>query len=375
MTHHASTIPKSPSAPAAPADPLAITFVLPGRNRSGGVRATVEMANRLIEHGHKVRLACQSPSLLSAAGAKEALTRFNLRFRGMVHTDWTRDFKGETVSFKNLARVEFESGEIVIAVGTGTVREVLSLDGDVVKTRYCHGFTPQREEDRQTVWGTFLPTIAVSEKLVPALEGLCAGSVAGVVPNGIDLNQYFVEDRPRDGIGAVYSHHFKKAPEDMAAIFAMAGQRWPHVPRYVFGCDPRPASWPRTIYWRYPSIGKSRELFNRCKVWIVSSRSEGFCLPILEAMACGCAVASTDHDTARGLIEDGRNGLLAPVGDREGILQKAELLLNDETLRRQIVDEGFKTARSFSWDSAVKKMEECLRSIAAGQPDTSARKI
>ncbi len=374
MTQDTSTISDSSPAPTASADPLTITFVLPGRDRSGGARATVEMGNRLIDAGHRVRLACHTPSLFHPLRAKRALARLTLRWQGMVHIDWTGDFKGPVVTFVDLGQVDFEPGEIVIAVGTGTSPQVAALDRQVVKARYCHGFSPP-DEDRPAVWGVHMPTIAVSEKLVPALEGLCSNSVVGVVPNGIDQNQYFVEGFPRDGIGAVYSRNLKKAPEDLIAIMNMAGERLPDVPRYVFGADPKPGPWPQNIYCRYPSIDKARELFNRCKVWIIPSQSEGFCLPILEAMACGCAVVSTDHDTARGLIDDGRNGLLAPVADREEILRKASLLLNDETLRRQIVKEGFETIKDFKWNPAVRKMVECLRSVAAGPSDMPAHEL
>src|SRR5438552_1934194 len=48
-----------------------------------------------------------------------------------------------------------------------------------------------------------------------------------------------------------------------------------------------------TDFVQRPAQDRIRELYAQCDVWLCGSRSEGFGLPVLEAMACRCPVVST----------------------------------------------------------------------------------
>src|SRR5206468_2721766 len=101
------------------------------------------------------------------------------------------------------------------------------------------------------------------------------------------------------------------------------------------------------------------------KIWLVITEHEGFCLPILEAMACGCAVISSNHVNAPELIQDGLNGFIIPFGDINAYLKRIKLLLADESLRRRMVEEGFKTVNRFNSKEASDKMEAPLLRLNA----------
>ena len=87
-------------------------------------------------------------------------------------------------------------------------------------------------------------------------------------------------------------------------------------------------------------------------VCVLSSRSEGFSNAILEYMAAGRPVVSTDVGGAREAILDGESGYLVPVGDDQALADRVtSLLLNPEAARsmgecgRRLVSEKFSSTK------------------------------
>ena len=344
--------------------PTKVTFVLPCDGPSGGVRVTVEMAQRLMDRGHPVRVIYRSPPFSEALVecARNALRWF----QGSKDFNWVHRFRGPKRSFRDLSEVQFSKGEIVIAVGEHVALDVYELRAEVVKVRYCHAIFDHVPELTRRAWSVSMPTLAVSASLVPQLEEFAGKKVLAVVPNGINRSEYYLENGTRDGLGLIFRRYPTKAPEETLELIAQARSRFPEVPWHLFGTSRRPREFADLEYWQYPSVEKAREIYNRCKIWLITSRHEGFCLPVLEAMACGCAVISSNHTAAPDLIEDGVNGFIVPFGNSEAFLEKIALLLRDETKRQSIVQKGFETVSRFTWEQAVSRMEAVLEALAGG---------
>lgn len=346
--------------------PQQITFVVPGRSRSGGARVSVEMATGLLNAGHQVRIVMRAPAPLSLRGVKSALSQRWQKLRGVKNTDWLDTFAGPLESYhESLDEISFQEHEVVVAAGTLVIDDLLALRQPVVKVRYCHGLIGSRPDDMKRVFAGDTPTICVAPGLIPLLEELSDGHpVTAVVPNGIHKTEYYVDPQhPRDGLGTVFSDHPNKGPEVAIEVFRRTRERFPDVPHYAFGMDRHPAHFAENEYWEYPSIEAARAIYSRAKVWMVTSRYEGFGLPILEAMACGAAIVTTDHYGREGLVEHGVNGLVAPIGDTDLLSAHVAELLSDDQLRDRIVTASQETVERFSWPNAVKTMESVLESL------------
>lgn len=70
-----------------------------------------------------------------------------------------------------------------------------------------------------------------------------------------------------------------------------------------------------------------------CDLYVMSSRYEGFPNSLVQAMACGARVVSTDCPTGPAeILEDGRWGRLVPVGDAEALAKALEEAIDDPVL-------------------------------------------
>ena len=78
------------------------------------------------------------------------------------------------------------------------------------------------------------------------------------------------------------------------------------------------------------------ELLARSDVFVLSSRSEGFPVSVLEAMAAGLPVVATDVGGVAEAVEDGATGFLVPAADSEALARALERLLVDGELRRRL---------------------------------------
>ena len=85
----------------------------------------------------------------------------------------------------------------------------------------------------------------------------------------------------------------------------------------------------------------------RSAAFVLSSVSEGFSIAILEALACGVPVVSTSCPGPAWLLEGGRSGMLAPIGDDRGLAAALHTVLTDRSERRRIVEAGSARVQAF----------------------------
>lgn len=78
-------------------------------------------------------------------------------------------------------------------------------------------------------------------------------------------------------------------------------------------------------------------LLGQADVFLLTSRQESFGLVLLESMAAGCPVVSTRTDGANAILTDRFNGLLANVGDVQGLVDAVNFVLNSNLLRQKMV--------------------------------------
>lgn len=89
------------------------------------------------------------------------------------------------------------------------------------------------------------------------------------------------------------------------------------------------------------------------------SRTEGFGLVLVEAMACGLPVISFDCENGpRSIIADGENGFLIPPFDVEKYAESLLRLIDDENLRQEMGSKGKQMAMRYDIESVGKQWQQ-----------------
>jgi glycosyltransferase involved in cell wall biosynthesis len=94
-------------------------------------------------------------------------------------------------------------------------------------------------------------------------------------------------------------------------------------------------------------------LYTHAAVFIYPSLYEGFGIPPLEAMHCGCPVLSSNTSSLPEVVGDA--GLYFDPSDKDELMHKLELVLSDVDMRAGLVKAGYQQVKKFSWDSCSKE--------------------
>ena len=106
-------------------------------------------------------------------------------------------------------------------------------------------------------------------------------------------------------------------------------------------------------------------------MFVQTSIHEGFCLPLLEAMAAGTPVVSTDAHGNRDFCRHEENCLIVDA-DPEAVSRRSAGFSVTTALRARLVTAGFETAAGYAWERRIDQLERFFLEVAATAPQRSA---
>jgi glycosyltransferase involved in cell wall biosynthesis len=104
--------------------------------------------------------------------------------------------------------------------------------------------------------------------------------------------------------------------------------------------------------------GELRALYENAACFVFPSLYEGFGLPPLEAMHCGCPVIVSERASLPEVC--GNAAVYCNPDDPADIAAKLRLVLTTASLRAELRDAGLARAREFSWARAANDLAELL---------------
>lgn len=357
---------------------MRITFVQAASAQNGGQRIVAFYARALLDAGHDVHVITRQPQKLSLP------RRLLNRARGQSRPDPNRTTFLDPIGDRHIQLpwkfpiedADVPDADIIIATLWRTAFEVNALSAAKGRKVY---FIQHHEVHKNLPWdlaaGSYylpLKKIAVAGWLVDTMAERYGDHDVIKVENGIDINHFTAPPRARNQrprVGLMYSRTpFKGTNVSLEAI-ARARASLPELDVLAFGHDRPGRDLPLpdgATFHRLPSQDALPGLYASCDAWMFGSHSEGFGLPLLEAMACRTPVVATRAGAAPDLIEDGKTGYLVPVGDSETMAARlVELVQKSPDAWRQMSDAAHARAQTSGWESAAQHFDAALQKIAA----------
>jgi glycosyltransferase involved in cell wall biosynthesis len=107
-------------------------------------------------------------------------------------------------------------------------------------------------------------------------------------------------------------------------------------------------------------------LLELADVFVLSSRYEGAAGSVIEAMRAGLPIVSTDVSGLRGILADGENAVVVPVGDPRALAAGIARVLDDDELAARVGAGARRTFEErFTLDRAVQGLHELYLTLAA----------
>ncbi|MFZ2338126.1 MAG: glycosyltransferase family 4 protein [Bacteroidales bacterium] len=215
--------------------------------------------------------------------------------------------------------------------------------------------------------------VAVSGYLEHEFEK--AGYKTAVIPNSIDITEYTfrLRDHTRPQLLWVRSFHRQYNPNMAADVLAELLKSYPDAELCMVGPDKDGSMKEFREYIRQKGIEDHVKITGRLskEEWIRLSADYDFFInttnvdntpvSVIEAMALGMCVISTDPGGIPYLLNDGTDSFLVKSGDHKAMADKISQILSNHDLVASPSEAARHKAESFDWHQVRGKWTELLR--------------
>jgi glycosyltransferase involved in cell wall biosynthesis len=218
--------------------------------------------------------------------------------------------------------------------------------------------------------------VVPSEYLRERLNPYCAGSV--LLPNSLDLHQYCYRERSVALPRIIWLRAFHEIYNPALAPRVLAGlvREHPDVRMTMVGRDKGDGTY-------QAARAVARELgvedriefpggvtkatvpgwLDRFDIFLNTTNVDNTPVSVMEAMACGLCVVSTNVGGLPYLLADGEDALLAEPGDAVSLARAVSRVLAEKGLSGRLSRNARKKVEQFDWSITIPQWETLLRSL------------
>lgn len=355
-----------------------ITFVLPNVQISGGIKATLAMADALEDLGHDITVT------YPIVPARDGLSWMNLRKTAVQLVRACQNIRVPRwiERPRNITRIPWAANrflpyaDVLVLTWWHDVRRFADSPADCgVQVHFVRSLETWGGPKAQVLesYRKTMPRVVTSIVLEAQVEA-AGGKVDAKIPDG--LEQVFLglpmperEEHQIPRIGILYRlQDWKRMDDAFEAIKWIRTNREIHLT--VFGQRMRGRHkaifelLPHRNFCHMPVGEEICNLYRSLDIFLYSSdETEAFGLPPFEALACGAALVCTRVGAVPEILQHNMDALLTEPGRPEELAQGALTLIDDPAHRRQLAAHGQQTVQRLNWPASAKLFEDYLHTL------------
>jgi len=200
-----------------------------------------------------------------------------------------------------------------------------------------------------------------------------------VIYNGVDhsiFKPYDVKLLNKPYILYIGSERPRKNLDRLFEAFAKLKGEFPELKLVKVGTPGRSEKYRRDTMKKLGSLGITRDIifidhmpelelayyYSSATLLAYPSFYEGFGLPPLEAMACGCPVITSNTSSLPEVV--GEAGIMVNPYDTDSLVKAMRQVLTDAKLRDDMIRKGFEQSKRFSWEKTARETLEVYNKVA-----------
>jgi glycosyltransferase involved in cell wall biosynthesis len=203
-----------------------------------------------------------------------------------------------------------------------------------------------------------------------------------LLPNPLGLAKYSFRHRKQPAPKLVWLRSFHNIynPSLAVRVVALLAREFPEIRLVMIGPDKGDGSCESTkdfairlgvqdrVVWpgHVPKDEVPRWL-ERGNIFLNTAKVDNTPVSVLEAMACGLCVVSTNVGGIPYLLEDGHDALLVPSDDHMAMGKAVQRVVTEEGLAERLSGNARQKAEQFDWSNILPRWEKLLADVAFGR--------
>lgn len=355
---------------------MMINIVLPVLAKSGGADVVYKYTELLAEKGHDVIVYRPIWSFNYQRYSRKIVNRIHQLYCTLKNLTKIRHIEHKEDKFVPLISDRFiRNADVVIATSWPTSFSVNKLSGCKGKKVYFIQDFEIWDNEEYGLKSYELPLnkIVISTWINHQLKERLGIGPFPVIYNGMDTEKFTnpnkVYRQKGEAMHCLMLNHLlsKKGVDDGIKAFEIAKKEYPNMTLESFGlCDN--GNLPDYVkYTQDPTQDELVEIYCHSDIFIFPSKTEGWGLTPLEAMACQCAVVGTRTGFVLDLGQHGVNMMISEPGDVEDLARNIVHLAKDRGLLKRISEQGRELTKKLSWQISYNKFVDILSDFSRQQ--------
>lgn len=193
-----------------------------------------------------------------------------------------------------------------------------------------------------------------------------------IIPNPLWFETTQYADLKSKKVIMIARHSYEKGIDRMLPIWKSVSEKHPDWELEIYGEIDKKLGLQNVA--KSLKINKNVTFFNPVKnvqdnyfessILAMTSRTEGFGMVLIEAMACGLPVIAYDCQVGpRAIIQNNENGLLIEDGNTNLFVEKLNLLIENETLRIELGKNAKKSIEKYNIDTIMNQWKNLFENL------------